>query len=38
MLKEIPKGVNPDNVKFILEHEAELQQLQEELKGLEKEK
>lgn len=38
MLKEIPKGVNPDNVKFILEHEAELQQLQEEMKGLEKEK
>jgi hypothetical protein len=38
MLKETPKGVNPDNVKFIIEHEAELQKLQEDLKGLGKEK
>jgi len=38
LLKELPKEVNPDNVKFILEHEAELRQLQEEMKGLEKEK
>jgi hypothetical protein len=36
MLKELPKEVNPDNVKFVLEHEAELQRLQEEMKALEK--
>lgn len=36
MLKELPKEVNPDNVKFILEHEAELQKLQEEMKAFEK--
>jgi hypothetical protein len=38
ILKELPKEVNADNVKFILEHEAELQKLQQEMKGLEKEK
>jgi hypothetical protein len=36
MLKELPKEVNAENVKFILEHEAELQKLQEEMKGLQK--
>jgi hypothetical protein len=36
MLKELPKEVNAENVKFILEHEAELQKLQQEMKGLEK--
>jgi hypothetical protein len=38
MLKELPKEVNPDNVKFILDHEVEFQKLQEEMKGLEKER
>ena len=36
MLKQLPKGVNAENVKFILEHEAELQKLQAEMKGSEK--
>jgi hypothetical protein len=36
MLKELPKDVNADNVKFIIEHEAELQKLQQEMKGSEK--
>jgi len=36
MLKELPKEVNADNVKFIIEHEAELQKLQQEMKGSEK--
>jgi hypothetical protein len=38
MLKELPKEVNAENVKFILEHEAELQKLQQEFKGAEKDK
>jgi hypothetical protein len=38
MLKEQPKEVNADNLKFILEHEAEFQRLQEDMKGPEKEK
>jgi hypothetical protein len=38
MLKELPKEVNAENVKVILEHEAELQKLQEELKGSDKDK
>lgn len=29
LLKEVPAGTNPANVKFILEHEAELQQMQQ---------
>jgi len=33
MLKELPKDVNAENVKFIIEHEAELQKLQQEMKG-----
>jgi len=36
MLKELPKDVNAENVKFIIEHEAELQKLQQEMKGSEK--
>jgi cytochrome c556 len=36
MLKELPKEVNPANVTFVLEHEAELQRLQEEMKAFEK--
>lgn len=32
LIKELPKEVNAENVKFILEHEAELQKLQEEMK------
>jgi hypothetical protein len=28
MLKEIPEGVNPANITFVLEHEAELKKLQ----------
>ncbi len=33
-IKELPKEVNAENVKFVLEHEAELQKLQEEMKSL----
>jgi hypothetical protein len=36
LLKELPKEVNPENVKFVLDHEAELQKLQQEMKGLER--
>lgn len=36
MLKELPKEVNPENVKFVLDHEAELQRLQQEMKGPER--
>jgi hypothetical protein len=38
MVKELPKDVNAENVKFILEHEAELQQLQQEFKGSDKDR
>jgi len=34
MVKEIPKDVNPENVKFILDHEKELQALQKEMQSL----
>ena len=33
-IKELPKEVNAENVKFVLEHEAELKTLQEEMKAL----
>jgi hypothetical protein len=36
LLKELPKEVNAENVKFILEHEAELQKLQQEMNGTDK--
>jgi hypothetical protein len=39
VLKELPselKEVNPDNVKFILEHEAEIAAMQKEMEALEK--
>jgi hypothetical protein len=29
LLKQLPANVNPENIKFVLEHEAELKQLQE---------
>lgn len=38
MLKELPKEVNAENVKFILEHEAELEKLMGDLKGSDKDK
>jgi hypothetical protein len=34
MLKELPKDVHPENVKFIADHEAEIQAMQKELEGL----
>ena len=34
MLKELPPDVNKENVKFIAEHEAELQAMQKELEAL----
>ena len=34
MMKEIPKDVNTENVKFILDHEKELQALQKEMQSL----
>jgi hypothetical protein len=36
MLKEVPAGTNPANVKFILDHQAELQKMQEKWQGLSK--
>jgi hypothetical protein len=36
MMKELPKDVNPENVKFIEEHEAELKAMQEEFEKLAK--
>ena len=36
MLKEIPAGTNPANVKFVLDHQAELQKMQEKWQGLSK--
>ena len=33
MLKELPPGVSPENVQFVLDHEAELQQIQKDLSG-----
>ena len=36
MLKELPAGVNPDNVKFVEEHEAELKAMQAEFEKMEK--
>jgi hypothetical protein len=36
MIKEIPKDVNPENVKFIEEHEAELKAMQAEFERLSK--
>lgn len=34
MLKQLPAGVSAENVKFVLEHEAELKKMQEELQAL----
>jgi hypothetical protein len=34
MLKEIPKDVSAENVKFIEEHQKELEALQKEFQGL----
>lgn len=34
MLKELPAGVNPENVKFVEEHEAELRAMQAEFEKL----
>jgi hypothetical protein len=36
MLKELPAGVNPDNVKFVEEHEAELKAMQAEFEKMSK--
>ena len=36
MMKELPPGVNPENVKFIEEHEAELKAMQAEFEKLAK--
>ena len=36
MMKELPKDVNPENVKFIEEHEAELKAMQAEFEKLAK--
>lgn len=36
MIKELPKDVNPDNVKFVEEHEAELKAMQAEFEALSK--
>ena len=36
MMKELPKDVNPDNVKFVEEHEAELKAMQAEFEKLAK--
>jgi hypothetical protein len=38
MLKEIPPEVNPDNVKFIEEHAAEIEAMQKEFEALGKDK
>lgn len=34
MLKELPAGINAENVKFVQEHEAEIKKLQEEMQSL----
>jgi hypothetical protein len=36
MIKELPRDVNPDNVKFVEEHEAELKAVQAEFQALSK--
>jgi hypothetical protein len=36
MLKEIPKDVSPENVKFMEEHEAQLKALQQEMEAASK--
>jgi septal ring factor EnvC (AmiA/AmiB activator) len=36
MLKELPAGVNPDNVKFMAEHTAELEAMQKEFEAFDK--
>lgn len=36
MLKELPAGVNPENVKFVADHEAEIQAMQKEFEALAK--
>ncbi len=36
MLKDLPAGVNPDNVKFIAEHTAELEAMQKEFEAFSK--
>ncbi|HWK09399.1 MAG TPA: hypothetical protein VNR64_05075, partial [Vicinamibacterales bacterium] len=36
MLKQLPPGVNSENVKFILDHEAEFKKLQESFGGSDK--
>jgi hypothetical protein len=36
MIKELPKDVNPENVKFVEEHEAELKAMQAEFQALSK--
>jgi hypothetical protein len=30
-LKDVPPGVSPENVQFVLDHEAEIQQVQKEM-------
>jgi hypothetical protein len=32
-LKELPPGVSPENVQFVLDHETELQRIQEDMAG-----
>ena len=34
LLKELPKEVNPENVKFVEEHEKELEAMRRELEAL----
>jgi hypothetical protein len=34
MLKELPPGINAENVKFVLDHQAELQKMQQEWQTL----
>jgi len=34
MLKELPAGTNPANVKFVLDHQADLQQMQQKWQAL----
>jgi hypothetical protein len=36
LLKQLPAGVNAENVKFVLDHEAEIQKLQQSVSGSDK--
>jgi hypothetical protein len=38
MLKELPVGVNPENVKFVADHEADIQAMQKEFEALARQK